>query len=343
MKQIKVEDVKEGPKLVTVPIPKPGPNEVLIKVHCAPLMPYDRSLGFSGYGGTYKPPYLLGIQASGEVVECGSSAPKDLLGKKVLVGTWRMILTQDKWEGTWSQYLVKPFDQVFVYDQSLPHETACTIFANPLTALGLLRKVEQEKAKCVIMVPGAGFISKILMRLLWEIGVKVISVVRKEDAAEILKKMGQNLIVNTSTPDGKKVLEKMIAEYRPTVMVDSISNEESINIFGMLPMKSVYILYGKLGGNESITFPVFQLMGEEKVVKGHFMTYEDLPEPMPVIWSELSRVNEDLAKGGKIFGLPMVREYKLEDYEKAIMEQSSYASQGYGIIRFVQFEFTDLY
>ncbi len=330
MKQVMVEDAKEGIKIKEVPMPKPGPKDVLIKVECAPLMPFDKILGFLGI---FPPPYVLGAQASGTVVETGAEVPKEYLNKKVHFGCSLLRLTNGTWQGTWCQFTARPFDDVFVYDQKLSHEVACALYGSPLTAMGLQRQVEAMKPKAVILIPGAGFIAKNLANLLTKSGITVIPLVRNPEGCKIMSDIGHKLVLDTSDSKFEEKMRETIKTYQPTVIVDALSSELSMKIFLMMPRYSTLLIYGALGGMTT-TFPTFPLMLEDKTIKGYYWSYEDFVRPKAEAFKELQIVNQDLSTGGKVFGVPHLRTYALADFKNAIGEQASYASQGYGVIKF---------
>ena len=90
------------------------------------------------------------------------------------------------WPGLWSQYVARDYLEVFVYDQSLPHEVGCGMNGNPLTAVGVLKQCQIYKPKAVILQPGAAQIAKILERLYRKDGIKVISLVRNKESHTII-------------------------------------------------------------------------------------------------------------------------------------------------------------
>ena len=72
-------------KVKQIPMPKPGPGEVLIKVMAAPINPSDTIFMENGqYSDTKKTPCTLGFEGSGLVVENGGGLMGwGVTGKKV--------------------------------------------------------------------------------------------------------------------------------------------------------------------------------------------------------------------------------------------------------------------
>src|SRR6201993_2541264 len=112
----------------TRPVPKPGPDEILIKVRAAGVNRPDVSQRF----GSYPPPPgasdLPGLEIAGEVVALGAGATKHKLGDKV------MSLVAG---GGYAQYCIAQDAQAMTVPPSLPileagavPETLMTVWHN---------------------------------------------------------------------------------------------------------------------------------------------------------------------------------------------------------------------
>ena len=65
-------------------VPTPGPNEVLIKVECAPINPSDIYYMRGKYSGSYNFPLVTGGEGSGTVIGYGGGwLAWSLMGKRV--------------------------------------------------------------------------------------------------------------------------------------------------------------------------------------------------------------------------------------------------------------------
>ena len=152
---LKLKDDEGNHEVIRVPVPKPGPNEVLIKIEAAPLNPSDlaytkglfKSWAYTAY------PITPGFEASGTVVQSGGGFHGwALTGKRVacMKGTESTYgkLTKD---GTYAEYMVTnvlcciPLQKEVGFDEGSCH------FVNPLTALGLIKRVKELHGKCVVL------------------------------------------------------------------------------------------------------------------------------------------------------------------------------------------------
>ena len=84
------------------PIPKPGRNEVLVKIAFSPINPSDLATLKGFYGFKDPTPNVPGGEGSGEVVSAGPGVMASyFLGKNVACAGW------GTGGGVWSEYVVK--------------------------------------------------------------------------------------------------------------------------------------------------------------------------------------------------------------------------------------------
>ena len=82
------------------PLPRPGKDEVLVKIAAAPINPSDLAVLTGHYGYKNPPPFIPGGEASGTVVAVGPGMMgRYFLGKQVA------CLSQGD-TGVWAEYVV---------------------------------------------------------------------------------------------------------------------------------------------------------------------------------------------------------------------------------------------
>ncbi|MDR3714061.1 MAG: hypothetical protein P4L51_14675 [Puia sp.] len=332
MRAVTVASHTLGPKLCDVKMPVPGADEVLVRVECAPATTFERLQCFTK---VFTPPLVLGVQASGTIVSAGEGVPAGAVNKKVVV--FRYVdpgkIVEPGWKGFWCQYVVMKYEDVYVYSQQIPHSQACLMYGAPLTALGLFRDLVPKPGLGVLLSPGASTISKILMRLLRRIGVPVVSLVRSQTSVDVLLRLGQTAanIIRLGDPEIEKSVQTATKDIRRWVLVDAVGHDSIVKVFRAMPEGAEYILYGALGGVESISINPEVLVRDRKSIRGYYLSYG--PEGAKKgIRSDLDVVDKDLKAGGEIFGTPVVKEYPMGDFMKAIEEQPAIASRGRGVL-----------
>jgi NADPH:quinone reductase-like Zn-dependent oxidoreductase len=125
----------EALEIKDMPVPSPGPDDVLIKVHAASVNPVDWKVRYGHAriftGGTF--PKILGNECSGEVIEIGSRGRKFIKGDPVICypGVKRL--------GAFAEYACAGEATTFPKPANLSFAEAACIPIAGLTALQALR------------------------------------------------------------------------------------------------------------------------------------------------------------------------------------------------------------
>ena len=138
-----------GLKLTEVEIPKPGDNDVIIKVHAAPINPSDIAFIQGSYNVIKTLPTIPGFEASGNVIDAGINA-KDLIGRNV------SCFVQTDRCGTWSEFVVAHKSDVIALKDDMDMDQAAGFTVNPFTAYGMFKIALRRDSKAVIQNAAGG-------------------------------------------------------------------------------------------------------------------------------------------------------------------------------------------
>ncbi|OQD79304.1 hypothetical protein PENANT_c055G00387 [Penicillium antarcticum] len=131
----------------SVPVERPGENEVLVKLECSGICHSDLR-GLMGWGANSAIP---GHEGVGRVVALGPSAPSTLLGQRVGRNTGRNV------PGTLEQYVVADARYVSHIPDSLLSEVAAPLLCAGLSMAGAISRLEPELRRGDwVVLPGAG-------------------------------------------------------------------------------------------------------------------------------------------------------------------------------------------
>jgi NADPH:quinone reductase-like Zn-dependent oxidoreductase len=227
--------------LARVPVPEPGPDEVLVRIEATPINPSDLGLlvgaadmstaKASGAGdqavvtATVPAPFMramagrvdesmpVGNEGAGVVVEAGSSAKAQaLLGKTVAVIGGAM----------YAQYrAVRAADCLVLPDDVSPQQGA-SCFVNPLTALGMIGTMRAEDHTALVHTAAASNLGQMLNKLCLKDGIDLVNVVRNPAQARILKDIGAVHIVDSSAPGFMDALVEALVATGATLAFDAI-------------------------------------------------------------------------------------------------------------------------
>ena len=239
------EDNKLTLALETIEMPKPGADEVVIRIEAAPLNPSDLGVLFSAadmttatQSGTEESPVIIadvsaqfmpslktrvgkatavGNEGAGTVVAAGSSpAAQALMGKTVAVIGG----------GTYRQYLCANVQSCLELKEGTTAKEGASSFVNPLTALAMVETMSAEGHKAIIHAAAASNLGQMLNRICISDGIDLINIVRKEEQETLLRDMGAKYVVNSSSESFIADLTAAIIETGATIAFDPIGGGE---------------------------------------------------------------------------------------------------------------------
>jgi NADPH:quinone reductase len=227
--------------LVTTSIPKPGPDEVIVKIEAAPINPSDLGLLLSSgdwsqakASGTAQHPIVtapisanavlamtarvdipmpVGNEGAGVVTEGGSSeAAQALVGKTVAVLGGAM----------YSQYRCVKVNQCLLLPAGVSAAEGASSFVNPLTALGMVGTMHREGHKALVHTAAASNLGQMLNRLCLAEHVGLVNIVRKKEQEEVLTKAGAAYVCRTDSATFLKELTEALVATGATICFDAI-------------------------------------------------------------------------------------------------------------------------
>ena len=254
----------ELPEVKELEIPTPGQNQVLVRIHFAPINPSD-ILSTQGHYPTGKvAPFTPGLEGSGIIAEVGSDLiiPYKVGDRVSVVGG-----------GTWGEYAL--FDSTSVVS-ILPENTleeAASHFVNPGTVICMIEEeVLKGNHKAVIHTAGSSALGRMLIRYLKEVGVKSINIVRRDDYIQELLDIGADYVLNSTSPDFEKDLKKIANEEKATLCFEAVGNPLLPKVFAAMPPKSHVLSYGVLNSPVIDGLNVVDLLFHQKQLRGFWLS-----------------------------------------------------------------------
>jgi len=247
-----------------VPVPSPGRGEVLVRMSAAPVNPSD--LTRLKRGGFDPETYIPGLEGSGTVIAAGSGLlPAILKGKRVA------CTAEYPASGTWAEYMVTKAGKCFPLNKTIDDEQGSMMMVNPLTAIGFLDIVKENKHKALINNAAASALGRMVELMGNRQGVPVINIVRSEKHAETLRNSGSKYVLNSSSDSFIDDLGRLSHELNATVLFDSTCSEQLGKMIGVLPDSSSVVIYGNLTGEEHIHVNPRKLIDNNINISGFFL------------------------------------------------------------------------
>ncbi|WPH01893.1 Hypothetical protein R9X50_00474700 [Acrodontium crateriforme] len=178
----------------STPMPKPGPDDVVIKNHAVSINPLD--LGMAASGRFCKTlPWVLGQDVAGEIHDIGSSVTHLRKGDRVVGHSWSLFTGQTQ-DGAWSLYSNVPAKNTAIIPQTLPFTEAVVLpLAIDTATSGLFDEqkpglalewpdahAEKSAVKGVVVVYGASSsVGSMAIQLATAAGYRVIGIASKRN------------------------------------------------------------------------------------------------------------------------------------------------------------------
>jgi NADPH:quinone reductase len=225
-------------------VPVINKNEVLIKVHAASINPADILFINGQYGVKRELPCVGGFEGCGTVIATGNSLVARMLKGK------RVAFVSEEY-GSWAQYTRASAMTCMVLPDNVSDEQGAVFFVNPASALAMIKIAKKHKSKAIVLTAGASALGKILIKLGQAYGIPIISVIRKEEHDQLLRRIGANHVVGSFSATFKMDLQQLCRDLGATVCFDAVGGELTGSVLSALPDGSTLYQFGLLGGSHT--------------------------------------------------------------------------------------------
>ncbi len=248
MQAVRLDPQSERLSLQEVPVPRPGPGQVLVRMAASPINPSDLNFIRGRTESQNTEPITPGFEGSGRVVAAGPGIlPRLWLGKRVACAATPGA------GGTWAEYLVTSAAQSFPLQRSLSLEQGSMLFVNPLTALAFFDMARQGKHRAIVNNAAASALGQMVLRLGQQRGVPVIHIVRRSEQANFLRSLGARYVLNSSDPGFPDTLRSLANELKATLFLDAVAGEATQQFLEASPDGSTILLYAHLSGEPRLS------------------------------------------------------------------------------------------
>jgi NADPH2:quinone reductase len=267
--QIRAYDGKpESISLVELPVPRPGPGQVLVRVSASPINPSDQMFLCGLYGFKKPLPAVPGFEGSGTVEEAGSGfMARFLKGRRVACAA----VDPRSPQGMWAEYVVTSAQSCMPLSDHVTMEQGAMMLVNPLTAWALVDIARRGRHRAIVQTAAASALGKMVVKLGQKCSIPVINVVRRAEQVEALRAFGAEHVLNSSDDGFDSNLRKLCQDLGATISFDAVSGETSGRVLRAQPDGSELIVYGALSLEANQIDPA-SLIFEGKRVNGFWLS-----------------------------------------------------------------------
>lgn len=210
------EELSEVLQLDEIPVPVPGPGELLVRVEAIPLNLNDIERT-NGRNMMVRPelPCTPGMEVMGHVVACGDGVA-DWQGRRV-------VAMPKQATGGFAEYAICPVVSAFDMPDSIPlPDAAALYFPFHLAWLGLIDRAELAAGDTVLIHAAAGGAGSAAIQIAKDAGATVFATVGSEEKMQLCRELGADTVINYSEQDFREIVMEATGNKGVDVVFDNV-------------------------------------------------------------------------------------------------------------------------
>ena len=194
MRAVAIDDFDAPATLRELPVPRPGPGEVLVRVQTSSVNGFDGSVVAGHVRGMmeYRFPVVVGKDFAGTVAALGSGVSRFSAGDRV----FGVVMTPALGPGAWGEYVAVPEAFVAAVPPSLDLETAGALGLAGAAALAAVDAVAPRAVETVLISGATGGVRAIAIQLATARGASVLATACPGEEASFVRELGADATID---------------------------------------------------------------------------------------------------------------------------------------------------
>ena len=274
MKAIQIHQTG-GPEVLTVsdlPIPSPGPGEVLIRVEAIGVNFIDIYFRKGQYKASL--PWIPGSEASGTIEELGPGVTGFSAGD--LIASTSVL-------GSYAEYALVSAAQIVKVPDSLSPEKAAAAMLQGMTAHYLSHSTFPLKAGDTALVhAGAGGVGLLLTQIAARIGARVITTVSTAEKAELSREAGASEVILYTDQDFEVEVKRLTGGKGVDLALEAVGRNETVaGAIDCTRKGGTVTLIGNI--MPEVTLPLQKVVVKQLRLQGSCASSGEYPEAIELI------------------------------------------------------------
>jgi NADPH2:quinone reductase len=240
MKAVRVHETGNPEQLVyqDVPVPTPGPGQVLVKIHAIGLNFIDVYFRTGLYKSAL--PFIPGMEAAGTVEAVGAEVDTVKPGERV---AYAGII------GAYAEYALVPSGRLVMLPDGVDFQMAAAVMLQGITAHYLTYSAfPLRKGETALLHAAAGGVGLLLIQVAKRIGARVIGTVSSEEKAALAASAGADHIILYTQDDFEQEVKRITAGAGVDVVYDSVGRTTFDKGLNCLKRRGMMVLFGQSSG-----------------------------------------------------------------------------------------------
>ncbi|MBS0406879.1 MAG: NADPH:quinone reductase [Proteobacteria bacterium] len=168
-----------GPiRIAALPVPRPGPTDVLVRVAASGVNHVDLFVRSGAYRTHTPLPFVIGRDAVGSVVEVGAGVAAFAVGDRV----WCNSLGHAGRQGALAEYAVVAADRLYRLPDAIDPEHAAVVLHTGATAhLGLARQARLQAGETLFVEGAGGGVGSAIVQMARFMGARIVATAARRD------------------------------------------------------------------------------------------------------------------------------------------------------------------
>lgn len=240
MKAIQVQKTG-GPEVLTLvdlPVPKPKPNEVIVKLAASGVNFIDVYFREGRYPAQL--PFIDGQEGAGTVTEVGSEVKFLKTGDHV---AYSNVL------GSYSEYAAVPAEKLVKLPAGLSDEQAAAAMLQGMTAHYLVYSTYSLKqGETALIHAAAGGVGLLLVQMAKHLGARVIGTAGSDEKAKLAKDAGADEVIVYTKQDFEAETKRLTDNKGVHVIYDGVGKSTFEQDLNLLRPRGYLVLFGASSG-----------------------------------------------------------------------------------------------
>jgi len=219
-----------------IPLPSPAPDEILVRVRSVGLNFADLFARMGVYPLTPPPPFVPGLEFSGDVVSVGP-AVTSFRGRERVMGYCR--------HGSHAEYVKLRASLAMGMPDAMSYAEGASFVATSMSAYhGLVRLAHLRRGESVLIHAAAGGVGLAAIQIAREIGATVFATAGSDEKLRFAASHGAHHLINYRTEDFADVVRRKTGGKGIDVVMDSVGGEVFRKGWPLLAQMGRYVLFG---------------------------------------------------------------------------------------------------
>jgi NADPH2:quinone reductase len=204
-------------RLEEVPTPRPGPGQVLMRMHAIGINPVETYIRAGTYARLPELPYTPGNDGAGVVEQAGADVSEFKTGDRIYIA--------GSISGTYAEFALCKADQVHPLPPNVSFAQGAAIGTPYATAYrGLLQRANAKPGETALVHGASGGVGTAAVQLARAHGLRVLGTAGSDDGINHVRQQGAHEAFDHRAPDHFEQIMKATSGHGVDVIVELLAN-----------------------------------------------------------------------------------------------------------------------